>query len=150
MGKLAFETVPPSLRLMPLGQTALSEKASRLPAGMPAPEFGADAGEAESPVVMMVDDEPINLEVLQTFLEEAGYREFVSVTEPQQALGLLAERRPDVLLLDLVMPGMSGFEILERMRADETLRHIPVIVLTSSTDAETKLKALGARIRREP
>jgi diguanylate cyclase (GGDEF)-like protein len=57
-------------------------------------------------------------------------------------LGLLADRRPDVMLLDLVMPGMSGFEILERMRADETLRHIPVIVLTSATDAETKLKAL--------
>jgi len=142
MGKLAFETVPPSLRLMPLGQTALSEKASRRPAGMPALEPGADGEQADGPVVMMVDDEPLNIEVLQTFLEEAGYQEFVSVTEPQKALGLLAERHPDVLLLDLVMPGMSGFEILERMRADETLRHIPVIVLTSSTDAETKLKAL--------
>ncbi len=141
MGTLAFETSPPSLRLMPLGQTALSEKAAKLPAG-PAPQFGADAENAESPVVMMVDDESLNLEVLQTFLEEAGYREFVSVTEPEKALGLLTERHPDVLLLDLVMPGMSGFEILERMRADETLRHIPVIVLTSSTDAETKLKAL--------
>jgi diguanylate cyclase (GGDEF)-like protein len=142
MGKLAFETVPPSLRMMPIGQTALSEKASRRPAGMPVLDPGADAGEADSPVVMMVDDEPLNIEVLQTFLEEAGYREFISVTEPEKALGLLAERHPDVLLLDLVMPGMSGFEILERMRVDETLRHIPVIVLTSSTDAETKLKAL--------
>ena len=142
MGKLAFETVPPSLRMKPLGQTALSETAARLPAGVPAPEFGAEADQAESPVVMMVDDEQLNLEVLQTFLEEAGYKEFVAVTEPEKALGLLADRRPDVMLLDLVMPGMSGFEILERMRADETLRHIPVIVLTSSTDAETKLKAL--------
>jgi diguanylate cyclase (GGDEF)-like protein len=140
MGKLAFETIPPSLKMRPLGQTALSEKASRFP-GMPAPELGAEE-HAESPVVMMVDDEQLNLEVLQTFLEEAGYRDFVSVTEPEKTLGLLAERHPDVMLLDLVMPGMSGFEILERMRADETLRHIPVIVLTSSTDAETKLKAL--------
>ena len=142
MGKLAFETVPPSLRMMPAGQTALSEKVSRLPAGTPALEFGSDVEHADSPVVMMVDDEPINLEVLQTFLEEACYREFVSLSDPLQALGALAERRPDVLLLDLMMPQMNGFEILERMRADGTLRHIPVIVLTSSTDAETKLKAL--------
>jgi diguanylate cyclase len=142
MGKLAFETIPPSRKMMPRGQTALSDKPARFPAGVPAPEPGVDAGEVESPVVMMVDDEQLNLEVLQTFLEEAGYRDFVSVTEPEKTLGLLAERRPDVMLLDLVMPGMSGFEILERMRADETLRHIPVIVLTSSTDAETKLKAL--------
>jgi diguanylate cyclase (GGDEF)-like protein len=142
MGKLSFETVPPSARLMPLGQTALSEKASRVPGGVPAPDLGLDAEHAESPVVMMVDDEQLNLEVLQTFLEEAGYKDFVSVTEPEKVLGLLTERRPDVMLLDLVMPGMSGFQILERMRADDTLRHIPVIVLTSSTDAETKLKAL--------
>jgi diguanylate cyclase (GGDEF)-like protein len=142
MGKLAFETIPPSLRMMPPGQTALSEKGARLPAGVPVPDLGADGGEVESPVVMMVDDEQLNLEVLQTFLEEAGYKDFVSVTEPEKVLGLLADRRPDVMLLDLVMPGMSGFEILERMRADETLRHIPVIVLTSATDAETKLKAL--------
>jgi diguanylate cyclase (GGDEF)-like protein len=124
------------------GQTALADKGSRLPAAMPSLEPGLDADQAESPVVMMVDDEQLNLEVLQTFLEEAGYKEFISVTEPEKALGLLAERHPDVMLLDLVMPGMSGFEILERMRADEQLRHIPVIVLTSSTDAETKLKAL--------
>ncbi len=132
----------PGLRPLNRGQTALAENASRRPAGMPALNPDADAEQADSPVVMMVDDEPLNIEVLQTFLEEAGYQEFISVTEPQQALGLLAERHPDVLLLDLVMPGMSGFEILERMRADETLRHVPVIVLTSSTDAETKLKAL--------
>ena len=132
----------PGLRPTSRGQTALADKAARFPAAMPALDAGLDSEPADSPVVMMVDDEQLNLEVLQTFLEEAGYKEFVSVTEPDKALGLLAERHPDVLLLDLVMPGMSGFEILERMRADETLRHIPVIVLTSSTDAETKLKAL--------
>jgi diguanylate cyclase (GGDEF)-like protein len=132
----------PGLRPLNRGQTALAENASRRPAGMPVLNPDAEAEQADSPVVMMVDDEPLNIEVLQTFLEEAGYREFISVTEPEKALTLLAERHPDVLLLDLVMPGMSGFEILERMRADETLRHIPVIVLTSSTDAETKLKAL--------
>jgi diguanylate cyclase (GGDEF)-like protein len=93
-------------------------------------------------VVMMVDDEPINIEVTQVYLEEAGYTRFVSTSEPQEALALLIERRPDVLLLDLMMPKVSGFDILARMRAENILRDVPTIVLTSSTDAATKLKAL--------
>ncbi len=55
-------------------------------------------------VVMMVDDEPINIEVTQVYLEEAGFTKFVSTSDPQEALTLLTERRPDVLLLDLMMP----------------------------------------------
>jgi diguanylate cyclase (GGDEF)-like protein len=93
-------------------------------------------------LVMMVDDEPINIEVTQVHLEEAGYTRFVSTSEPREALGLLTERRPDVLLLDLMMPGMTGFEILAAMQAANVLKDVPTIVLTSSTDAATKLKAL--------
>src|SRR6187397_1031354 len=63
-------------------------------------------------VVMMVDDEPLNIEVTQVHLEEAGYKKFVSTSDPLSALDLLTEQRPDVLLLDLNMPGMSGFELL--------------------------------------
>jgi diguanylate cyclase len=129
---------PPSLLPMP-ARSAL--KVVRPPAEV-GREAGWEAERADDPVVMMVDDEPLNLEVLQTFLEEAGYREFVACSEPLKALGLIGDRHPDVVLLDLNMPEMSGFEIIERMRADESMRHVPVIVLTSSTDAETKLKAL--------
>jgi diguanylate cyclase (GGDEF)-like protein len=93
-------------------------------------------------LVMMVDDEPLNIEVTQVHLEEAGYTRFVSTDDPLQALELIAARRPDVLLLDLMMPGMSGFEILERMGASNVLQDVPTIVLTSSTDPRTKLKAL--------
>ena len=135
---LTFEG-PPSLLPMP-ARSAL--KAVRMPTEVPARDAGWEAERADDPVVMMVDDEPLNLEVLQTFLEEAGYRDFVACSEPLKALGLIGERHPDVVLLDLNMPEMSGFEIIERMRADEAMRHVPVIVLTSSTDAETKLKAL--------
>jgi len=135
---LTFEG-PPSLLPMP-ARSAL--KAVRMPTEVPARDAGWEAERADDPVVMMVDDEPLNLEVLQTFLEEAGYRDFVACSEPLRALGLIGERHPDVVLLDLNMPEMSGFEIIERMRADEAMRHVPVIVLTSSTDAETKLKAL--------
>jgi diguanylate cyclase (GGDEF)-like protein len=93
-------------------------------------------------LIMLVDDEPTTLEVLQMFLEEAGYRNFLTTSDSREALGLLTSRRPDVLLLDLMMPHVGGFDILRKMRTDPTMRHVPVIMLTSSTDAQTKLTAL--------
>ena len=93
-------------------------------------------------VVMMIDDEPLNIEVTQIHLEEAGYTRFVSTSEPLDALALLVEKRPDVLLLDLLMPGITGFDILMQMERENILKDVPTIVLTSSTDPATKLKAL--------
>lgn len=96
----------------------------------------------QSAKVMMVDDEPITSDILQAFLEDAGYRNFLLTSDPSKVLDLLIEHRPNVLLLDLMMPKVNGFDILKAMRADSRLCFIPVIVLTSSSDAETKLKAL--------
>ncbi|WP_194712886.1 putative bifunctional diguanylate cyclase/phosphodiesterase [Noviherbaspirillum soli] len=92
--------------------------------------------------ILMVDDEPITLEVMRDFLEEAGYANLYDTSEPEQAMPLIAAEAPDLVLLDLMMPVVNGFDILSWMRADERHRHIPVIVLTSSTNAATKLKAL--------
>ncbi|MDX1735512.1 MAG: EAL domain-containing protein [Halioglobus sp.] len=92
--------------------------------------------------IMMADDEQIMMDLVQLFLEEAGYSEFIKVDQPDRVLEVVREERPDVLLLDLVMPGISGFDILEEMRRDERLKHLPVIVLTASAEAETKLQAL--------
>jgi diguanylate cyclase (GGDEF)-like protein len=101
-----------------------------------------EASHLSEAIVMMVDDEPVNIEVIQVHLEEAGYTKFVSTSEPLNALDLLVEHRPDVLLLDLMMPGMSGFDIMVKMATENMLKDVPTIVLTSSKDAATKLKAL--------
>ncbi len=92
--------------------------------------------------VMMVDDDCITLEVLRTYLEEAGYSSFVTTSDPRQAMQLFAENRPDLLLLDLNMPEVTGFEILSQIRAHQELRYVPVIILTAETDSTAKLKAL--------
>jgi diguanylate cyclase (GGDEF)-like protein len=92
--------------------------------------------------VMMVDDEPTTIEVLQALLESEGYRRFVTTTQSSRAMDLLANENPDAVLLDLHMPEVTGFDILALVRRDSRYRHIPVIVLTSSNDSETKLKAL--------
>jgi len=93
-------------------------------------------------VIMMVDDESINTDVIEIHLEGAGYTNFLITDQSTEAIGLLNSKRPDVLLLDLMMPKVSGFDILIEMRKRDMLKHIPVIVLTSSTDAETKLRVL--------
>jgi diguanylate cyclase (GGDEF)-like protein len=93
-------------------------------------------------MVMMVDDDPMMTDVIQTYLEEAGYRRFVSLNDPLLALDTLRRCRPGLLLLDLMMPGLSGFDILKQMRLDDDLRYTPVIVLTAASDVATKLQAL--------
>lgn len=92
--------------------------------------------------IMMVDDESITMRVLQSFLEDAGYHEFVLVEDSVVAIDEIRKHRPDVLLLDVVMPKVSGFDILKVLRTGDEFSHLPVIILTSSSDAATKLKAL--------
>ena len=92
--------------------------------------------------VMMVDDEPLMTELIQTYLEDEGYRNFVVTNDPRDAMALLRREEPGVLLLDLMMPRISGFDLLQAIRADPDLRYTPVIVLTASTGADAKLRAL--------
>ena len=106
------------------------------------PAMTAVAASLYSARIMMVDDEPITLDVVQAYLEDAGYSNFVTLSEPAEAVAVVGSDRPDALLLDLMMPGVSGFDILKEIRADPRFQYLPVIVLTSSTDSETKLRAL--------
>jgi diguanylate cyclase (GGDEF)-like protein len=99
--------------------------------------------DAVDALIMMVDDELLNIEMTQAFLEDAGYRNFVSTHESEHAIRMMLKRPPHVLLLDLSMPKVSGLDILARLREDEQLRLIPVIVLTGNTDAGSKLSALS-------
>ena len=93
-------------------------------------------------LIMMVDDEPLVTLTLQAHLEEQGYCNFILLDRAELAVDLVRAQRPDVLLLDLKMPGMSGFEILETLRSDPLTRYLSIIVLTSSCDSATKLRAL--------
>lgn len=92
--------------------------------------------------VMIVDDEPIMIDVAQAFLEDAGYTNFLTTDDSTQALEMMLKQRPDVLLMDLVMPGKTGFELLREIRSEPALRYMPVIVLTAASDSDTKLQAL--------
>ena len=89
----------------------------------------------------MVDDERANILVLERLLQKAGYRNVRSTTDPRTVLELVAEFRPDLLLLDLKMPGLDGFEILELLRlgaAASSEPGLPVLGLTADATKETK------------
>lgn len=129
-----------------LTMTAPPQRAGALPdPGLSAAGAGSDGGAAAvgDLTVMMIDDEPMLTEVIAAHLEDAGFRQVVGVNDATVALQQVREISPALVLLDLVMPRVSGFEILQGIRQDEQLRYTPVIVLTAASDPATKLKALS-------
>ncbi len=92
--------------------------------------------------IMMVDDEPIMLEIVQALLEDEGYQNFIKVDDSTKAVARLLTSNPDILLLDLDMPEVDGFEVLKAVREQGHYKYMPVIILTASEDPESKLKAL--------
>jgi signal transduction histidine kinase len=96
----------------------------------------------DKPVILVVDDQPQNIELLEAYLVPQGY-EIVKAANGEEALALAAEL-PDLILLDIMMPKMSGFEVLEKLRADEKTRLIPVVMITALREIEDRVKALEA------
>jgi adenylate cyclase len=92
--------------------------------------------------VVIIDDQKTITMLLSKFLKNAGYSFITSVNEPLQAFKVCQEVIPDVIFLDINMPFLSGFDLLELFQNDTQLAQIPVIVLTSDQEQETKYKAL--------
>ena len=119
-----------------------SDRATGGNASTDAVELAFNSTDSSQSTIMLVDDEPIILETLQMFLEDAGYHNFITTTEPKKALNMVVLKKPDIVLLDVMMPEVTGLDILQQMRSKEALKHIPAIILTSATDPDTKLQAL--------
>ncbi|MDK2956197.1 MAG: hypothetical protein PWQ57_1693 [Desulfovibrionales bacterium] len=99
--------------------------------------------DGEGPLILVVDDEPAIRTFLSQFLHEAGYRVFTAPDGPS-ALEKARRLRPDLVTLDIMMPGMSGREVISRMRRDPELAHAPILVITmlrefQSNDVEAAL-----------
>lgn len=96
---------------------------------------------SETATVLVVDDNPGNLEAMAAALEPLGF-EVWQALEGEVGLTLARERQPDVILLDIVMPGMDGFEVCRRLKEDEETRLLPVVFLTGLDSREARLKGL--------
>ncbi len=93
--------------------------------------------------ILIVDDDPLNRRLLTKSLEGGGHRT-TAVDNGFAALTSLEADRPDVVLLDIVMPGLDGIEVLERLKADPELRHIPVIMISGVDDTDSIVRCLEA------
>ena len=98
--------------------------------------------------ILVVDDEPINVKVIQKFLGAAGYRRISCVASGLQALDFVAREMPDIVLLDIFLADVNGIEVLKRLRALPGGRDLPVLIITASTDRDLErcaleLKAIG-------
>jgi DNA-binding response OmpR family regulator len=92
--------------------------------------------------ILVIDDEPANVALLEDMLSEGGYSRVKSVTDSRLALETTETFEPDLVLLDLMMPHVDGFTILESLRAGNRETFFPVIVLTADANESTKLRAL--------
>jgi len=93
--------------------------------------------------ILIVDDTPANLSVLVDTLSEAGYKLMVA-EDGEDALAQTARTSPDLVLLDVMMPGLDGFETCRRLKAQASTRDVPVIFMTALTDTAEKVRAFGA------
>lgn len=90
--------------------------------------------------ILVVDDQPQNIRLLEAVLAPYGYA-LSTATSGEEALAKIASDRPDLILLDVVMPGMSGYEVCRRIRADESMRFLPIVMVTASPEQD-KVEAI--------
>jgi len=95
--------------------------------------------------VLVVDDNVQNLELLEAYLELPGVKT-VRAQNGVEALEAVAKRPPDLILLDIMMPRMSGFEVCKKLKADPQTQHIPILVVTALSEVSDQERArdLGA------
>ena len=108
--------------------------------------MNSPVADAEMPIIseiLVIDDTPTNLRVLSSLLTEQGYKVRLA---PNGRLALMNVQTdpPDLILLDILMPEMNGFEVCRRLKADMQLRLIPIVVMTSTEGNEEKMRAVEA------
>lgn len=99
----------------------------------------------DKPLILVVDDDWMNREVMQANLDAEGY----AVSEAhsgEQALEMVASRLPDLILLDAVLPGMSGYDVCRSLKNNSATRHIPVVMLTALAEDKDRQAAIEAGV----
>src|SRR5712671_4503454 len=104
-----------------------------------------DASDLLAAKILVVDDQPANVLLLERMLGEAGYRAVTSTLDPHAVRALHAQHRYDLILLDLQMPGMDGFQVMEGLKEIETAGYLPVLVITAQPDHKLRALRAGAK-----
>ncbi|MBI2812685.1 MAG: response regulator [Opitutae bacterium] len=133
-------------RPTPAADEGATDPGPLAPAGAPAvtPEdFGLSAQPMPNAKILAVDDDPMNRDMISRRLEKLGY-EVTDAGTGREALQKLKDGNYDLVLLDILMPDLDGFQALEFMKADPRLRHVPVIMLTALDDVASTVRCIEA------
>lgn len=95
--------------------------------------------------ILIVDDQQSNVQLLEEMLHEAGYRHITSTMDPYAVCDLYRDNHYDLILLDLLMPGMDGFQVMERLNEIGTDDYVPILVITAQPDHKLRALAAGAK-----
>lgn len=93
------------------------------------------------PRILIVDDEPFNVDYLEQELEDLNYQTITAVNG-KDALEKITDEKPDLVLLDIMMPIMDGFTVLEKVKENSEIRNIPIIVISANNDLENMVKGI--------
>lgn len=97
----------------------------------------------ENSSVIIIDDEPMNVSVLSELFEMRGYKNVIGITDPVKAVELYQEQDFDIVLLDINMPVLNGFDVIEKFQKVDKQDPPPILILTALHDEETRMKALN-------
>jgi PAS domain S-box-containing protein len=95
--------------------------------------------------ILIVDDQKANVQLLEQMLREAGYRRLMSTMDPHAVCALHRDNHYDLILLDLKMPGMDGFQVMDGLKEIETNGYVPILVITAEPGHKLRALAAGAR-----
>ena len=105
----------------------------------------ATVGDIFSANILIVDDQKINVQLLEQILRQAGYQNLTSTTDPHAVCALHKTNCYDLILLDLQMPGMDGFQVMESLKETQTDGYIPILVITAHPSHKLRARACGAK-----
>ena len=94
--------------------------------------------------ILIIDDHQINIDLLEAIVSDAGYTSVLSITDPREALTLYKAYVPHLVLLDIKMPHLDGYEVMELFKKNTQNNYVPVLVMTALQDDTTRLKALAS------
>jgi CheY-like chemotaxis protein len=97
--------------------------------------------EVAEKLIMLVDDSSVNNLLMQSILEEAGYST-LSFSDPRDAIRHLRSQRPELIILDIMMPGTDGYELLEWIKNTEDIQQVPVIMLTARNNQRDRQRSI--------
>jgi CheY-like chemotaxis protein len=107
----------------------------------PLPEDGGDAPSVDRGFLLVVDDDEMNRDILSQYLEGEGHTVAMAI-HGRQALEMVREQAFDIVLLDIMMPEMDGYQVLQRLKSDVALRHIPVIMISALDEIESVVRCI--------